>query len=483
MSLHKVKDTNEFQNNNNNNNEERSCILVLDNLNDSKHDSSTEPKIKENVEGSLLSECSSKSKQEKSTKFRSIENKTKSFIVGNLDDLSHDCKDKNQDIKNADESFSFKILDDSKRDIHDGGKNRTDREIEGTLHQSEASSSENFDSSEENFELGKPPVDERGDVCFRNELKSEVTVNEFNKAENGYSSVERSNSRNLSELYRQTTEEDMEELRRINRQVHLEKQLFQDSRMSFVPDMTSRERDYFEKSVFAKQNVEAEMYLNATVSTDLANTSSTFTETDKFEDKTVLSANLSNSSASLTTMSDGHDQLIKVSMKQSTPNTLHVNDIVTLKSNSPTNMHNRQNSMHQTGVVMEEYEFSLTDEQRSGLSTEMLSRTSNRVNATRTPPTNVTEERLQGPITFIGHTARTTKRPRPAAKVSAFPIHESVSKSKPGITSGSVEPELTRSITNTSISRFKNTLCTIRKQKIQNHDIEPKAPKMKFRWI
>lgn len=479
MSLHKVKDTNEFQNNNNNNNnEERSCILVLDNLNDSKHDSSTEPKIKENVEGSLLSECSSKSHQEKSTKFRSIENKTKTFIVGNLDDLSNDCKDKNQDIKNADESFSFKTLDDSKRDIHDGGKNRTDREIEGTLHQSEASLSDNFDSSEENFEFGKPPVDERGDVCFRNELESEVKVNEFNKAENGYSSVERSNSRNLSELCRQTTEEDMEELRRINRQIHLEKQLFQDSRMSFVPDMTSRERDYFEKSVFAKQNVEAEMYLNATVSTDLANTSSIFTETEKFEDKTVLSANLSNSSASLTTMSDGHDQHLKFSMKQSTPNTLHVNEIVTLKSNSPTNMHNRQNSMHQTGVVMEEYEFSLTDEQRLGLSTEMLSRTSNKVSATRTPPTNVTEERLQGPITSIGHTARTTKRPRSAAKVSAFPIHESVSISKPGILSDSVEPVVTRSITN--ISRFRNT---VRKQKIQNHDIEPKAPKMKFRWI
>lgn len=480
MSLHKVKDTNEFQNNNNNNNEERSCILVLDNPNDSKHDSSTEPKTKENVEGSLLSECSSKSKPKKSTQFRNIENKTKTFIVGNLDDLSHDCKDKNQDIKNADESFSFKTLNDSTHDIHDGGKNRTDREIEGTLHQSEASLSENFDSSEENFEFGKPPVDERGDVCFRNEFESVVTVNEFNNAENGYSSVERSNSRNSSELYRQTTEEDMEELRRINRQIHLEKQLFQDSRMSFVPDMTSRERDYFEKSVFAKQNVEAEMYLNATVSTDLANTSSAFTETDKFEDKTVLSANLSNSSASLTTMSDGHDQLLKFSMKQSTPHTLHVNEIVTRKSNSPTNMHNRQNSMHQTGVVMEEYEFSLTDEQRSGLSTEMLSRTSNRVNATRTPPTNVTEERLQGPITLIGHTARTTKRPRSAAKVSAFPIHESVSISKPGIMSGSVEPELTRSITNTSISRFKNTT---RKQKIQNHDIEPKAPKMKFRWI
>lgn len=143
-----------------------SCILVLDHLNDLKNDPFTEPKIKENVEGSLLSECSSKSKPEKSTQFRSIENKTKTFIVGNLDDLSHDCKDKNQDRKNADESFSFKTLDDSKRDIHDGGKNRTDREIEGTLHQSEASLSENFDSSEENFEFGKPPVDERGDVCF-----------------------------------------------------------------------------------------------------------------------------------------------------------------------------------------------------------------------------------------------------------------------------------------------------------------------------
>lgn len=474
MSSH--KDTNEFQNNNNNN-EERSCILVLDNLNDAKHDSSTEPKIKENVEGSLLSECSSKSKPEKSTQFRSIENKTKTFIVGNLDDLSHDCKDKNQDRKNADESFSFKTLDDSKRDIHDGGKNRTDREIEGTLHQSEASLSENFDSSEENFEFGKPPVDERGDVCFRNEFESVVTVNEFNKAENRYTSVERSNSRNLSELYRQTTEEDMEELRRINRQVHLEKQLFQDSRMSFVPDMTSRERDYFEKSVFAKQNVEAEMYLNATVSTDLAvdNTSSTFSETDKFEDKTVLSVNLSNSSASLTTMSDDHDKLLNSNLPH---NTAHLNEKEYLKSNSSIKLHNRQNLMNQEGVVTEEYEFSLTDEQRSSLSTEMLSRTSNRVNATRSSPTHVTEEILQGPITSTRHTARIAKRPRSAAKVSAFPIHESVSINKPGILSGSVEPVLTRSITN--ISRFRNT---VRKQKIQNHDNEPKAPKMKFRWI
>lgn len=59
-----------------------------------------------------------------------------------------------------------------------------------------------------------------------------VTVNEFNEEENGFASVERSNRPNSSELCRQTTEEDMEGLRRINRRVHLEKQLFQ--RFSYV---------------------------------------------------------------------------------------------------------------------------------------------------------------------------------------------------------------------------------------------------------
>lgn len=478
MSSHKVKDINEIQNNNNNNNEERSCILVLDNLNDSKNDSSTEPKNSKNIEGSILSECSSKSKPEKSTQFLSIENKTRTFIVGNLNDLNQNCKNKIQNIKNEDESSSFENLNNSKRDIHDGGKSRNDKKIEGTLHQSESSLSENFGSSDENFEFGKPPVDERGEICSQNELETLVTVNEINEAENRYTSVERPNSQNLSELCRQTTEEDMEELRRMNRQIHLEKQLFQDSRMSFVPDMTSRERDYFEKSVFAKQNVEAEMYLNANVSADLPNTSSTFSETDKFEDKTVLSVNLSNSSASLTTMSESHDQLLKLNLKQSTPNTLHVDKVLTLQSNSPTGMYNRQNSMNQTGVVTEEHEFSLTDEQRSGLSTTMLSRTINRAIATRTPPTTITEERLQGPITSTRHTTRITKRPMSSTKVSAFPIHESVSVSKPDILSGSLEPVLNRSITN--ISRLRNT---VRNQKIRNHDIEPKAPKMKFRWI
>lgn len=78
--------------------------------------------------------------------------------------------------------------------------------------------------------------------------------------------------------------------------------------MSFVVDMTSRERNYFEKSVFAKRNVEAEMYLNANVSADLAVTSSTVSVTENFGDETVLSLNLSKSSAK--TMPEGLDQLL-----------------------------------------------------------------------------------------------------------------------------------------------------------------------------
>lgn len=158
--------------------------------------------------------------------------------------------------------------------------------------------------------------------------------------------------------------------------------------MSFVVDMTSRERNYFEKSVFAKRNVEAEMYLNANVSADLAVTSSTVSVTENFGDETVLSVNLSKSSAK--TMSEGLDQLLKLNLKQSTPNTLHVNEIVTLQSNSPADMHNRRNSMNQKGVVMEEYEFPLIDDRISGLSSAMLS-------SSRVIATNVIEEILEGP--------------------------------------------------------------------------------------
>lgn len=67
------------------------------------------------------------------------------------------------------------------------------------------------------------------------------------------------------------------------------------------------------------------MYLNAIVFADLANTSSSIvSETE------TLSVNLLNSSASLTKMSEGQDQLLKLNLKQSALNTLHVNEIVCL---------------------------------------------------------------------------------------------------------------------------------------------------------
>lgn len=67
------------------------------------------------------------------------------------------------------------------------------------------------------------------------------------------------------------------------------------------------------------------MYLNAIVFADLANTSSSIvSETE------TLSVNLLNSSASLTKMSEGQDQLLKLNLKQSALHTLHVNEIVKL---------------------------------------------------------------------------------------------------------------------------------------------------------
>lgn len=90
------------------------------------------------------------------------------------------------------------------------------------------------------------------------------------------------------------------------------------------------------------------MYLNAIVFADLANTSSSIvSETE------TLSVNLLNSSASLTKMSEGQDQLLKLNLKQSALSALHVNEIVKLKSNSSSDMHNRQNSMNQKRVVMD----------------------------------------------------------------------------------------------------------------------------------
>lgn len=67
------------------------------------------------------------------------------------------------------------------------------------------------------------------------------------------------------------------------------------------------------------------MYLNAIVFADLANTSfSIVSETE------TLSVNLLDSSASLTKMSEGRDQLLTLNLKQSALNTLHVNEIVKL---------------------------------------------------------------------------------------------------------------------------------------------------------
>lgn len=85
--------------------------------------------------------------------------------------------------------------------------------------------------------------------------------------------------------------------------------------MFCVLDMMLCEWDYFEKSVFVKQNVEVEMYLNVIVLIDLVNMFSIFIEIDKFEDKIVLLVNLLNLFVSLIIMLDGYDQFIKVSMK------------------------------------------------------------------------------------------------------------------------------------------------------------------------
>lgn len=88
--------------------------------------------------------------------------------------------------------------------------------------------------------------------------------------------------------------------------------------------------------------------MNAIVFADLANTSfSIVSETE------TLSVNLLDSSASLTKMSEGQDQLLKLNLKQSALSALHVNEIVKLKSNSSSDMHNRQNSMNQKRVVMD----------------------------------------------------------------------------------------------------------------------------------
>lgn len=88
--------------------------------------------------------------------------------------------------------------------------------------------------------------------------------------------------------------------------------------------------------------------MNAIVFADLANTSfSIVSETE------TLSVNLLDSSASLTKMSEGQDQLLKLNLKQSALSALHVNEIVKLKSNSSSDMHNRQISMNQKRVVMD----------------------------------------------------------------------------------------------------------------------------------
>lgn len=314
-------------------------------------------------------------------------------------------------------------------------------------------------SAAENMEFGKAPVDVRKDICLSTVQEPAVTsINELKDPDD--QDVMMTSGKNSSQFLRQKTEEDMAELRRINERVNLAKNSVEGS------DMTAGERIYFEKSVFAKQNVEAEIYLTEEVSPDSGISSSrlpdgiTILSDEASADRDYLSSSLS-------AILEGPEQspdlnLVSItSASDHAPEEQKTDDLVNLE-----------------GKVIEEFDFSLTEEQisaRSRLSTAMSSRVTSGLGPRRVSPAGPI---VKGLRESIGGSKRTSNRMEGSSSQSRRTIY-SVTTSRANVRRQN-EPMITVPKPTTTIPRARIKKSKYKLSRVKNG---PNAPKMKFRWV
>ena len=311
-------------------------------------------------------------------------------------------------------------------------------------------------SPAENMEFGKAPVDVRKDICFQE--PAVTSINELKDPDD--QDVMMTRGKNSSQFLRQKTEEDMAELRRINERVNLAKKSVEGS------DMTAGERIYFEKSVFAKQNVEAEIYLTEEVSPDSGISSSrlpdgiTILSDEASADRDYLSSSLS-------AILEGPEQspdlnLVSItSASDHAPEEQKTDDLVNLE-----------------GKVIEEFDFSLTEEQisaRSRLSTAMSSRVTSGLGPRRVSPAGPI---VKGLRESIGGSKRTSNRMEGSSSQSRRTIY-SITTSRANVRRQN-EPMITVPKPTTTIPRARIKKSKYKLSRVKNG---PNAPKMKFRWV
>ncbi|XP_062576711.1 uncharacterized protein LOC134238597 [Saccostrea cucullata] len=312
-----------------------------------------------------------------------------------------------------------------------------------------------LDNTFEDIEVGKAPVDvqkysKSGIVVDHANLLSEI------EDEDSAFRVKESEKEKKSVISRQNTEEDMEQLRRINREVNSEKHLFIKENMPLDNEMSTSEQIYFQKSVFAKQNVEAEMYLNEPI--------------DESDDHAILSS-------SLPVILEAHEGISYLNSLGVTSSPIHTTSFVPDNPQTKKDNDGMEDTGEIKGMVIEDLDFSLTEEQimaRSSLSSALTSRLSSRM----TPTSEILAKELRKVLSPSKRISKKKNKPRASSKLSFHSAPEMRSRIKECSERYQIKPVLRRASTKMSILK----IATI-KRKLKDMGNEPRAPKMKFRWI
>lgn len=307
-----------------------------------------------------------------------------------------------------------------------------------------------LDDTKGDIETGKAPVDERGGIRSDTGVDHAISMNEIEDEDVTFQLEKTSEGKPA--FRRQTTEDDMEQLRRINKQVNFEKHLFKKEDTPLDSEMTASERIYFEKSVFANQNVEAEMYLNETVE-----------------------------SRSLPIIVEAHEDkdIPELELESISSSPIHTTDSVSVCQQQPlSQIDNGEDAGEIKGMVIEEMEFSLTEEQitaRSSLSVALSSRLSSRKVSTA----ETIAKGLRESISPSKQTSGKMKKQRTSSRYSLHSAPELRLKSyKYPKQSSSDSPVITR--TSSKMSKLK--IATLKRKRQEFNDV-PRPAKMKFRWI
>ncbi|XP_061184955.1 uncharacterized protein LOC133192971 [Saccostrea echinata] len=409
-------------------------------------------KYREKIRKLFCSKCKHKIQQKDDQK-PALSEKKKTQSNGKDDDAEANNND-NQNISMLCDDLKKSTQEVSREDL-------TSAKGEGACHENSRdpimTPVELLDNTVKDVEVGKAPVDVQKHKQSGMVVDHTNFLSEIEDEDSAVRIKEREKEKSI--FLRQNTEEDMEQLRRINKEVNSEKHVFLKENIPFDNEMTTSEQIYFQKSVFAKQNVEAEMYLNEPI--------------DESDDHAILSS-------SLPVILEAHEGISHLNLKGVTSSPIHTTSFVPNNRNSPQTKKDNcgmDDTGEIKGMVIEDLDFSLTEEQiiaRSSLSSALTSRLSSRM----TPTSEILAIELRRVLSPSKRISRKTSKPRSLSRYSFHSAPEMRTKTKRYSERYHVKPVLKRASTKMSILKIASL-----KRKVREMENEPRAPKMKFRWI